>query len=152
MREQPDVSMLADPATGVTAVENGAPTTVGGTSVAAPEMAAMWALVLQACKVNPACVAGGPAAHPYRLGNAAPYLYSIYHGSNLAPVGNGVVAGMPFLPYAQVFYDVVYGNTAMPGTNPGTPVPGQTAGTGYDEATGVGVPFARHLIEAVTNR
>ncbi|HZZ65796.1 MAG TPA: protease pro-enzyme activation domain-containing protein [Candidatus Baltobacteraceae bacterium] len=162
MREQPDVALLADPYTGVTLTVNtgltgsktlpSGPTGIGGTSVAAPEMAAMWALVLQACKATPACQTG-PSAHPYRLGNAAPYLYSIYHGSGLVPSASF----SPHLPYADVFYDVLYGSNAMcpatakPGVC-GTPIPGQNAMTGYDQTTGVGVPYAGHLIQAVTGQ
>jgi subtilase family serine protease len=152
MREQPDVSMIGDPMTGVTFVVNtgfsgGGTGDVGGTSVAAPQMAAMWALVLQACKATPACNTG-PAGHTYRLGNAAPYLYSIFHGSGLVPSASFA----PKLPYAKVFYDVVYGENAVnnPKGGTATPVPGQLAKPGYDQTTGVGVPFAGHLIQAIT--
>jgi subtilase family serine protease len=147
MRTQPDVSMIGDPFTGVTFFMNsgfsdGGPGVVGGTSVAAPQMAAMWALVLQACKATPSCNTG-PAGHTYRLGNAAALLYKIY--------GNKT-------QYAQTFYDVLYGSNAMqpnPGQTPtptSTAIPGQNAMTGYDQVTGVGVPFAGHLIQAVTGQ
>ncbi len=156
-REQPDVSMIGDPLTGVTAYANSGLTgsanvpsgafPVGGTSVAAPQMAAMWALVLTACKATPACQTG-PAAHPYRLGNAAPYFYQIYKQTATG------AAPPVALPYPQVFYDVVYGENAVnnPAGGTATPVPGQVAGTGYDLTTGVGVPFAGHLIQAVTGK
>ncbi len=84
-------------------------------------------------------------ASGYRLGNAAPYFYAIYK--------NTPVAGkMPSLPYNQVFYDIVYGDNQMadPNNAPATPVPGFSAGPGYDQVTGVGVPFAGHLIQAIT--
>ncbi len=92
MREQPDVSLIGDPNTGVTVYGNAGfsgagPGVIGGTSVSTPEMAAMWALVLQACKATPACE-NGPSSHPYRLGNAAPYFYSIYKHSAL---GSGIL-------------------------------------------------------------
>ncbi|MFN2449791.1 MAG: protease pro-enzyme activation domain-containing protein [Candidatus Baltobacteraceae bacterium] len=157
MREQPDVSLVGDTLTGVTVYTNGTcsncggspgATAVGGTSVATPEMAAMWALVLDACNQSASCKSGGSGAKPYRLGNAAPYFYSIYKGSSAA--GTGHIGFSPFLSYVNTFYDVVYGNNAMPGT--ATPVPGVNAGPGYDEVTGLGVPFARHLVKAVTNR
>jgi subtilase family serine protease len=156
MRTQPDVSMVGDPFTGVTfymnagfADKGAAP--VGGTSVAAPQMAAMWALVLQACKATPACNTG-PSGHTYRLGNAAPYLYSIYAAKNLTGA-----SFTPHLTYAQTFYDVLYGSNAMapPGATPSptqTAIPGQKAMTGYDQVTGVGVPFAGHLIQAITGQ
>lgn len=153
MRANPDVSLEADLATGVTIVQNagiGGPSLnfYGGTSAAAPEMAAMWSLVVQACKQTASCATGtGP--HPYRLGNAAPYLYAIYDN---AAIG----AFTPHLPNAKVFYDVLYGFNGMRPVNP-TPSPypssgydpGYDAGPGFDLITGIGVPFARHLIKAV---
>jgi subtilase family serine protease len=154
MRTQPDVAMIGDPLTGVTVFENagfadGGPTDIGGTSVAAPQMAAMWALVLQAeCLKEANC---GSASHAYRLGNAAPYLYAIYQPSKVT------VSGFtPHLSYAQTFYDVVYGSNAMlypsPAPTKATPIPGGQAGPGYDQVTGVGVPFAGHLIQAITGQ
>lgn len=146
MREQPDVSMIGDPSTGVTFVTNsrfaGGPGVVGGTSVASPEMAAIWALVLSACKANPGsgmCPASG-TGHYWRLGDAAPVLYKIYSGG-------------ASLPYANVFYDVQYGSNEMQsnGGLPSVPVPGAQAMPGYDETTGVGTPFAGHLIQAIAN-
>lgn len=151
MRTQPDVSMIGDPRTGVTFAQNtgfadAGVSAVGGTSVAAPQMAAMWALVLQACKATAACNTG-PAGHTYRLGNAAPYLYAIYAPGKVP----GITAN---LTYAQTFYDVLYGSNAMvnPGSSTATPVPGEKAMTGYDQVTGVGVPFAGHLIQAITGQ
>ena len=149
-RTQPDVSMIGDPNTGVTFYTNagfadGGSGDVGGTSVAAPQMAAMWALVLQACKATVSCNTG-PAGHTYRLGNAAPYFYAIY-----APTKVTYRSFTPALSYAKTFYDVLYGSNAMLNPKPGaTPVPGQPAMTGYDQVTGVGVPFAGHLIQSVT--
>jgi subtilase family serine protease len=145
MRVQPDVSMIGDPNTGVTFVTNsrfsGGPGDVGGTSVAAPEMAAVWSLVLSACKANPgvgSCAASG-SGHYWRLGNASPYLYNIYSGAAR-------------LPYNDVFYDIVYGSNEMQSNNglPSAPVPGANAMTGYDQTTGVGAPYAGHLIQAIT--
>jgi kumamolisin len=155
MRTQPDVSMIGDPLTGVTYYENagfpdGGAGDIGGTSVAAPQMAAMWALVLEAeCKKEMNCAS---TTHAYRLGNAAPYFYAIYAPAKVAYNGFS-----PKLGYAQTFYDVVYGSNSMlypspkPGT-PSTPIPAGQAGPGYDEVTGVGVPFAGHLIQAVTGQ
>ena len=152
MRNQPDASLEGDDATGVSIVLNADPNlggmsviSVGGTSVAAPEMAAMWALVLQACKASPSCGQGGP--YGYRLGNPAPILYSFYGKQGTANP-----------QYSHVFYDVLYGNNSQIPTQTGpTPVPsgapnspGFNAGPGYDLVTGLGVPFARALIKAVT--
>lgn len=148
MRNQPDVSLLGDPYTGMSALGNAAFGTqvraIGGTSVAAPEMAAMWALVLQACAQSSSC-ARAQGAKTYRLGNAAPLLYGLYaKGGTIQPT------------YAQVFYDVVYGNNQQVPVQPtpGSPPldPGFNAGTGYDQVTGIGVPFARSLITAVTHQ
>ncbi len=150
MREVPDIALDADPKTGVAQVNYAAfsPQVFadGGTSAAAPEAAAEWSLVLQACKQSSAC-ATASGATPYRLGNAAPLFYRIY-------------SGQAYLPYKQVFYDVIYGeNQAVPAPTPTPPV-GQTpaplptpigysAGPGYDMVTGLGVPFAGHLIDAI---
>jgi subtilase family serine protease len=148
-RNLPDVSLLGDPETGMATLlyaSLGGPEVegFGGTSVAAPEMAAMWALVLQACKANASC-ATAQGAKPYRLGNAAPLLYGLYaNGPTILPT------------YAQTFYDVVYGDNAQnpvapsPGASPLDP--GYNAGPGYDQVSGIGVPFARALIKAVTHQ
>lgn len=155
-RNLPDLSLEADGATGVAVLAYADPVfggaqldAWGGTSVAAPEMAAMWALVLQACKQTAAC-ASGPSARPYRLGNPNPLFYGIYKNA---------------ARYAATFYDVTYGNNAQllycqgagaggadcPTPDPGPPAlaPGYSAGVGYDLNTGIGVPFARNLIRAV---
>ena len=146
-RGQPDISLLADPATGPAMAMDAAfpdawgyygglfPT--GGTSLAAPQMAAMWALVLQACKADAVCSTKGVSAHPYRMGNPAPLFYAIYGNAN---------------QYASTMADVLYGdNSALPPSPApdATPMPGFQAGKGYDMVTGVGVPFAGHLINTV---
>ena len=150
-REQPDVSLIGDPSTGVAQVTDyqwdGSINVIGGTSVAAPEMAAMWADVLSACKAHPSagvCPASGSGDY-WRLGNAAPYLYAIYKHT---PIHSYT----PSLPYGDVFYDIVYGDNQMQNPNyaPASPVPGASAGPGYDMVTGVGVPYAGHLIDALT--
>jgi subtilase family serine protease len=151
-RMQPDASLDADPHTGVAVAVNtafpgqGFFAGAGGTSVAAPQMAAMWALVLDACNKTAACVSKGSGAHPYRLGNAAPYFYKIYNDAAL---------------YPATFLDIVDGNNgARPcSVNPGqvgpcpnpspTIDPGFNAGKDYDMTTGIGVPFGRHLIKSV---
>jgi subtilase family serine protease len=151
MRNQPDISLQADSSTGVATLINAAFPgrqigSVGGTSVAAPEMAAMWALVLQACSQSSTCNKGGD--HGYRLGNPNPLLYGLYYANGAANP-----------QYSSVFYDVLFGNNAQGQIAPGpTPMPtgqldqGYNAGTGYDLTTGLGVPFARNLIKAVTGQ
>jgi subtilase family serine protease len=140
----PDVSLLGDPATGVAVVANvafGGPSqnVYGGTSVATPQMAAMWALVLQACAQTTTC-AKATGAKPYRLGNAAPLFWQIYSNQAL---------------YASTIYDVTFGNTGVNTCTfqspcpPAQPAAGYNAGAGWDAATGLGAPFARHLIQAV---
>src|ERR1700722_18085417 len=86
-RNVPDVSLEADPLTGVAVVLNAdksiGPRVVaafGGTSVAGPEMAAQWALLLGVCKAKPTGFCGsapGPDK-PYRTGNAAAVMYPFY--------------------------------------------------------------------------
>jgi subtilase family serine protease len=144
----PDISLVGDPATGVAVIANTAfggvtQNVFGGTSVAAPEMAAMWALVLDACRQTSSCdVSGGAKA--YRLGNAAPLLWrNVYQKSAAA--------------YDNTIYDITFGNNGeipcvFQGTCPDplpAPVTGYTAGTGWDAISGLGVPFARRLITAI---
>lgn len=148
-RNQPDLSLLADPATSVATYENvafgaaGGVSGFGGTSVSTPQMAAMWALVLHACARTPSCARAG-GSHPYRLGNAAPYFYQIYNDP---------------ARYPATFVDVTFGNIGLAGCEvrgscaPGSvsppPAAQYRAGQYYDNATGIGVPFARHLIKSV---
>lgn len=137
MRTQPDISMMADPNSGPTIVINAfsAPEYFagGGTSLAAPQMAAMWSLVLEACKNDPVCSSKGTGPHPYRLGNPAPLLYAMYGNSR---------------QYGSALVDVTYGNNSA--FNPGLALQaGYQAGPGYDMVTGLGVPMAGHLIDAV---
>lgn len=152
-RGVPDIAFLADPATGPLLLMNAAYSDAegfgpsGGTSAAAPEASAEWALVLQACKQTAACdTASGP--HPWRLGNPNAIYYEIATSSDHG------------LGYAGVFIDVLYGENeangaAGPGptASPGPPITGCCwSGTGYDLVTGWGVPKAGHLIEAATGQ
>jgi kumamolisin len=151
-RGLPDVALMADPGTGPATLMNaafgGVPFAEGGTSAAAPEMAAMWALVLQACAHTSSC-ATAAGAHPYRLGNAAPLFYSIYGQGYVGETGSPS-AFVPKLPYAQTFFDVLFGENQA-NQNLGPPITGCcTAGRGYDLVTGIGVPFGAHLIQSVT--
>jgi subtilase family serine protease len=144
-RVVPDISLNADPATSVGVVANvafgsGTQYAYGGTSVAAPEMAAMWAVVLSACAKSSTC-ATATGAKSYRLGNAAPILWKLYQTQ---------------ATYNSTIYDVTFGNNGVvPCTftsscaGAATPAPGYSAGAGWDPVTGLGVPFARNLIKAV---
>jgi len=147
-RNSPDVSLVADPQTGIAVVfdaafSDGGIEAFGGTSVAAPETAAMWALALQACSTTSTCKGVGTGTHAYRLGDPNPLFYANYASS----------------AYGSTFYDVVFGdNSQLPcspleGTCPSaapvpTAVPGYLAGVGYDRVTGLGVPFGRALVKA----
>lgn len=156
MRVLPDISLDADPNTGPSVTIDAAygltPEAIGGTSAAAPEAAAQWAIVLQACKASSTCNQGG--ATGYRLGNPAPLLYAIYGTSSLAAGAYTVTGFTPQLTYAQTFYDVIYGdNQAVPSSatpQPASTPSGYSAGPGYDQVTGIGAPFTGHLIKAIT--
>jgi subtilase family serine protease len=142
-RVLPDISLEADPETGVGVVANvafggGTQYVYGGTSVAAPEMAAMWAVLLSACEKSSTC-ATATGAKPYRLGNAAPLLWKLYQTQST---------------YQSTIYDVTFGANSIDPCEylgcPPQPLPsGYTANAGWDPVTGLGAPFARHLIAAV---
>lgn len=136
-RLQPDLALNADPNTGVTILANSGPglggTTIGsigGTSASAPAMAAMWALVVQACKQTVSCSHG--FAQTYRFGNPKPLLYGLSAANRQA-----------------AFFDIVYGNNAVQSTTSSNYDPGFNATVGFDLTTGLGAPFARNLIRAV---
>jgi subtilase family serine protease len=140
-RPQPDVALDADTNTGVAADVDADSTlggrnlfALGGTSVASPEMAAMWALVVQACKASAPCATHGSGSTPYRLGNPGTYLYKIYQNST---------------QYPATFYDVLFGNNSLPSTGGSGQDPGFNAGKGYDRVTGLGAPFGRNLVSSV---
>jgi subtilase family serine protease len=155
-RNVPDVAMEADPKTGVAVIINADPTlggptilSAGGTSVAAPEMAAMWGLVLNACKNRGRCPNAPPGPLPYRYGLPNTRLYNIY--TNVA------VTDL----YILTFYNVQYGNngqqnapspgpTYLPGYSPSPCPANNLIVCGYDQLTGLGVPYARALIRAVS--
>ncbi len=142
-RTQPDMALDADTNTGVAVDTNADPTlggrtiqAVGGTSVAAPEMAALWALVLEACKNTSKCNSEGSGSTPWRLGNPNPLLFPLLNSSNATT-------------YAASFLDVQFGNNALPSSSGSGYDPGFNAGVGYDLVTGMGVPFARNIIKYV---
>lgn len=165
MRCQPDVVLDADPFTGAAVIFNSGAgqggameSPIGGTSQAAPDMAATWAVVLSACKATPSCGGGtfgvsdpvpgftAPAAPKYRLGNPNYLWYALADTANAAA-------------FHSTFYDIVYGNDAVPAANPPAPTPADpysalapgsvSAGPGFDQATGLGAPFGRALIKYV---
>ena len=161
-RMVPDIMMDGDPQS---ALANVAYAGIGGplygssngTSEAAPEAAAAFAVVLQACRATASCaqryLIGGSASSPGppRAGtpNASIY-YPIYAGT--AGLQNG-------MSYGSVFYDITYGNNTVqppfpspaPYPSPVAPyVYGYNAGPGYDLASGLGVPMVGPLIRALT--
>ena len=163
----PDVALDADPFSGAAVLYDSGPglggpseEPVGGTSQAAPDMAAMWAVILSACEQVSSCQ--GPATQPvtdpatgftspaiprYRLGNPNYLLYPLLASNS----------------YHTAFYDIVYGNDAVPpyatqlSASEGVPLPAYTvidpgsvtAGPGYDNASGLGFPLAYSLLKTL---
>ena len=98
---------------------SGAPNVFGGTSFVAPAFAGILALVEQ--KTNPTGATTG------WLGNVGPTLYGFLNGPT----------------YGSVFHDIITGNNSVPCTQGTSNCPnggstGFTAGTGYDQASGLG--------------
>jgi hypothetical protein len=112
-RTEPDVSIVADPYTGVAiydSYDNGSSTPweqVGGTSLATPLWAALIAIADQGRVLAGATMLDGPS-------QTLPYLYD--------------------LPSTD-FHDITSGSND-----------GETAGSGYDEVTGIGSPIANLLV------
>ena len=153
MREEPDMALDADPLTGQSLLMNAASAmsvgASGGTSMAAPEAAAQWALVLQACAASSSCKKLGTSG--YRLGNPNAIFYAVYSNSSYAKGTFTVPNWTPGLDYAHVFDDVIYGsNQAAPAAGSPSSPSGYNSGPGYDEVTGLGAPFTGHLIQAIT--
>jgi subtilase family serine protease len=101
----------------------------GGTSADAPSFAGLLALIEQQLGV------------PAGLGNINPTLYSLASNSTT---------------YASAFHDITTGNNIVPCTAGSTNCPsngemGYSAGTGYDQATGLGSVNAFNLATAFTS-
>ena len=128
-RGVPDVSFLADPATGVYVVYNGGWYAFGGTSVGAPQWAGLIALS------NSARTDGKT------LGSVTfPVPAAVYAAAR----GASVTAGgfTYFTDKSADFFDILAGSN---GTNPD-----DAASNGYDLVTGLGSPNAAGLVKALT--
>lgn len=120
-RNNPDISMDANPSTGVPVYDSydeGASTpwvTVGGTSLSSPMMAGVMAIVNQG-----------------RLINGLSVMSTV---SN--PSATSTTAALPLLYQSAKsnFHDITSGNNG-----------GYSAGAGYDEVTGIGSPIANNLV------
>ncbi len=119
-RGVPDVSLVADPNTGMLVYDsvNGGWLVVGGTSAAAPQWAGLVALA------NELRSNGGAAP----LGAVNSLLYSLAKGSTT----------VPYTVNPAYFNDVSQGSNG-----------GYTAGARYDFVTGLGVPVANALVPAL---
>ena len=161
MREVPDVGWLADPFTGVEIIEtiNGqlSVTTIGGTSLAAPMFSGLMAIASEK--------AGGG------LGQVAPLLYNLPAGAvtdvTQATFGTNVTgsvtnpsqsfgaaflagadtprsSGAPFIsaiynsPFSTNWFALAFGTDTT-----------LSAGTGWDNVTGVGTPDGTNLVNAI---
>jgi subtilase family serine protease len=127
-RTIPDVSLLADPATGVSvydSVDGAGWTAVGGTSLASPLFAGMLSIT-QEQRV----AASKPILTTSQIQGA---LYALYNsGTNL-----------------NYFHDITVGINNN--NDPSYPVAGYQTTTGYDLATGIGSPKANTLIPYLTS-
>jgi hypothetical protein len=142
-RGTPDISLNADPRTGVSVWNSrgsGGQSgwfTVGGTSAGAPQFAAMVALVNQLRVINNKKVVGGSLQDRiYRIGQRGPDA-TTYDIGNPAIHGTGVLLFPPPAPCD---------NTRIP--------PGWQwfSDPGWDYATGFGVPNMRAMIPALADQ
>ncbi len=155
MRQTPDISMLADPFTGVEIIEtvDGELTVgvIGGTSLSCPLFSGVMALAAQ------------KAGHG--LGQAAPLLYGLSAGiRDVKAVGSannvqGTVNGTPWTAdqlaaplfntttYYSAFYNSPFSTRWFVITF-GTDT-GLTTGPGWDNVTGLGVPDGAAFVNAI---
>jgi kumamolisin len=121
MRLVPDVACPADPFAAAELYYNGAllPNGVGGTSWSSPTWAGYCALINQA-RAN---------AGLSSLGLLGPQIYSLIGTTN--------------------FRDITSGNNATATSGSTNGIPNYTAGTGYDECTGIGVPLVQTLSQTL---
>jgi subtilase family serine protease len=126
-RTEPDVAYNAAVNGGVIIVLGGRHGVVGGTSAGAPQWAAIVALANE--------LRGKQGRLP--LGRATPQLYAIAQSSR---------------SYGEDFHDILTGNNALGGAS-GLPwfgippLPGFSAGPGYDIPTGLGTPDVANLLK-----
>jgi subtilase family serine protease len=129
IRQVPDVSADADPYTGYVFYHSGAWGAIGGTSAAAP----LWAAIAALTDASPFC-------SDYGSGNAGVLPEGLYYaaGADHAYIYPGSSQQVP-----EVLYDVTSGNNDYtPSGYTGGLYP---AGTGYDEASGLGTPLVTGL-------
>ncbi len=126
-RTVPDISMVADPNTGVSVYDSfdagrGDPwAQFGGTSVAAPLTAAVIGLAQQ-----------------QRIANSLTILNSVQVDTALYEAYSTSAS--------TYFHDITKGNNNDVTSRGRTDVKGYSAGPGYDEATGIGSPIANTLV------
>jgi hypothetical protein len=128
-RSIPDVSMDADPVTGVSVYDSldatsdgGVWTSVGGTSLASPLFAGIIALAQQN-RVS----AGKALLTSLQINNE---IYSVYNSPS----------------YSTYFHDITEGSDKNVNSSGGTLTTGHGASVGYDQATGVGSPIASTFV------
>ena len=108
-REVPDVSIVADPNTGVFVEQNGTGHQIGGTSLATP----VWAAITGIIDAN--------VLTPLSESNVHAFQYNFGNPTNID----------------TYFHDITSGSNGI------------SAGTGYDEVTGIGTPKGNVLLPAV---
>jgi subtilase family serine protease len=128
-RATPDVSLVADPYTGVSVYDSYGSNSsspwqdIGGTSLASPLFAGMIALAQQ-----DRVALSKPLLTSNQIDTA---MYALYNSSS----------------YSTYFHDVTLGNN----NDVGAGYTGYNAVTGYDRATGIGSPIASKLIPYLTS-
>ena len=165
-RQQPDVSLTADPYTGVTIIwsynnpGNYSIGVIGGTSASCPMFSGLWAIVNQKSQQKNGHSAGLAAPYMYTLPANAIYdvlQASPFSGTNLA--GNIFTGGPPqyWSPTALVGPDVptkftsaFYEGTSTRWYDLGFGLDSTlVTGPGWDNVTGVGTPNGANFVNAI---
>ncbi len=163
----PDVALDADPFTGAAVLADSGPglggailEPVGGTSQAAPDMAAVWAVILSACKqvsschgptpanvVDPQSGYTAPASPSYRMGNPDYLLYPLLSQAAYKSDFTDITYGSDGIPSYEAMLVASEGGPSAYG-NPLLYDPGAvSAGVGFDNASGLGFPSGYALLK-----
>jgi subtilase family serine protease len=155
-RQQPDISAVADPFTGVVVFADGYVEAVGGTSAAAPIVSGMWALadqmagksLGQAAPLLPKLLSAILDVVPQQSPNNVTGVITNYNGTQNKYSAVDLSTPATSSPFVSVLFDSSFsGGGAFDNLSFGTDS-SLTVGYGWDNVTGYGVPKGSTFVQA----